>query len=74
MAKGKTTSLPKYTNPMLLRLLKSPPYFRLVNAYPRQINSIRAIMKKEQEFFVTEKNMGLAQQAIDRVRRWSIKS
>jgi len=73
IAKGKTTSPPKYTNPALLRLLKSTPYAGLVNAYPQQINNLRGIAKKEQDFFATERNTGLVQQAIDRAPRWSIK-
>ncbi|KIM86905.1 hypothetical protein PILCRDRAFT_815352 [Piloderma croceum F 1598] len=73
IAKGKTTSPPKYTNPVLLRLLKSTPYAGLVNAYPQQINNLRGIAKKEQDFFATERNTGLVQQAIDRAPRWSIK-
>jgi len=73
IAKGKTTPLPKYTNPILLRLLKSSPYSGLVNAYPQQTNNLRGIAKKEQELFATERNTGLVQQAIDRAPRWSIK-
>jgi COP9 signalosome complex subunit 3 len=73
ISKGKTVNPPKYTNPILLRLLKSSPYTVLVNSYPQQIDNLRTIAKKEHELFTTEKNLGLVQQAIESAPRWSIK-
>jgi len=73
ISRGKTIHPPKYTNPTLLRILKTTPYSSLVNAYPRQIEKLRTIVKNEYELFTAEMNLGLVQQAIERAPRWSIK-
>ncbi|KAF4581663.1 hypothetical protein EYR40_002674 [Pleurotus pulmonarius] len=73
ISKGKTSALPKYTNPQLSRLLKNTPYNSFINAYPQSPEQLRSILDKEQAYFSNEKNIGLMLQAIARAPRWSIK-
>ncbi|KAJ8515848.1 hypothetical protein ONZ45_g6774 [Pleurotus djamor] len=70
---GKTSSLPKYANPQLSRMLKATPYNSFINAYPRSVSQLQTTLDKEKAYFATEKNTGLLQQALARAPRWSIK-
>ncbi|KAF9445144.1 hypothetical protein P691DRAFT_806121 [Macrolepiota fuliginosa MF-IS2] len=73
IAKGKTEPLPKYALPNLTRLFKNTPYNTFANAYPSDVGTLRDIVKKDRQVFVTDKNVGLINQAIDRAPRWALK-
>ncbi|GBE87715.1 hypothetical protein SCP_1103920 [Sparassis crispa] len=70
---GKTIPPPKYTNPVLQRLLKSSPYAAFIKAYPQRTATLHNLIQKDVETFATEKNLGLVHQAIERAPRWLIK-
>ncbi|OCH88526.1 hypothetical protein OBBRIDRAFT_795148 [Obba rivulosa] len=68
---GEAVQLPKYTHAVLVRMLRSSPYWSFAKAYPQQRASLQSIAKNE--IFATDKNTGLLNQALDRVPRWIIK-
>jgi len=43
--------LPKYTNPLLIRLFKSTPYHAFINAYPQSTELLHEIYDKERQTF-----------------------
>jgi len=67
------SSLPKYTNSLLLRLFKNTPYNAFINAYPNNSVLMREIYDKERQVFQTDRNVGLIQQAAQRAPRWVLK-
>ncbi len=71
--KGRVEPLPKYALPNLTRLIKNSPYQVFVNAYPHDVEGLKEIVKKEKQVFMTDRNFGLVQQAIERAPRWTIK-
>ncbi|KAF5383247.1 hypothetical protein D9615_004842 [Tricholomella constricta] len=73
IAGGKVNPLPKYTHPLLGRLLKNSPYNAFINAYPNNVGVLADIMQREAQLFATEKNTGLLQQAVARAPRWALK-
>jgi hypothetical protein len=48
---AQTSNLPKYTHPVLARLLKSTPYSTFINSYPRNTDQLRTIIEKERQLF-----------------------
>jgi hypothetical protein len=46
-----TSNLPKYTHPILARLLKSTPYSTFVNSYLRNTDQLHTIIEKERQLF-----------------------
>ncbi|EED80649.1 predicted protein [Postia placenta Mad-698-R] len=70
---GKTVPPPKYTNPVLQRLLKSSPYGAFIKSYPQQRSQLLKLIEKDIETFTNEKNLGLVRQTIDRAPRWLIR-
>lgn len=73
IATGTTSQLPKYTHLALPRLLKITPYNSFINAYPQKSEVLHEILDKERSTFISETNLGLIQQALDRAPRWTIK-
>ncbi|KAL0958361.1 hypothetical protein HGRIS_000503 [Hohenbuehelia grisea] len=73
ISKGKTSSLPKYTNSQLSRLFKQTPYTAFINNYPRNTKQLHNILDKEHPYFLNERMVGLLRQALARAPRWSIK-
>lgn len=53
ISKGYVSPLPKYTNPLLIRLLKNTPYNTFINAYPSKIDTLHAVLDKERQLFAT---------------------
>lgn len=70
---GKISPLPKYTNPLLIRLFKNTPYHAFINAYPQSTELLYEIYDKERQTFSAEKNLGLISQAVARAPRWVLK-
>lgn len=70
---GMTVPPPKYTNPVLQRLLKSSPYGAFIKSYPQQRSQLLKVIEKDVETFTNEKNLGLVRQTIDRAPRWLIR-
>ncbi|KAI8996251.1 hypothetical protein BD414DRAFT_477249 [Trametes punicea] len=70
---GEIVSPPKHTHPSLIRFLKASPYGTFVKMYPARVESLRALVAKEQDLFTQERNLGLINQAIDRAPVWLIK-
>ncbi|EDR06883.1 uncharacterized protein LACBIDRAFT_294631 [Laccaria bicolor S238N-H82] len=70
---GKTSPLPKYTHPLLLRLFKNTSYHAFINAYPQSTELLHEIYDKERQTFSAEKNLGLISQAVARAPRWVLK-
>ncbi|KAF8066863.1 hypothetical protein FPV67DRAFT_1417482 [Lyophyllum atratum] len=73
IATGKTAPLPKYTHPLLPRLLKNTPYNAFINSYPHDVDILTEILQREAPLFATEKTTGLLQQALARTPRWTLK-
>ncbi|KAI0337652.1 hypothetical protein BDW22DRAFT_1402971 [Trametopsis cervina] len=70
---GKTQQSPKYTSPVIIRLLKNSPYLNLAKMYPQHISILGTLPPKDEELFKVDKNWGLVQQVIARAPRWLIK-
>ncbi|KAI0684780.1 hypothetical protein BC835DRAFT_1461684, partial [Cytidiella melzeri] len=70
---GKALPPPKYTNSVLIKLMKNSPYFNFSKLYPRTISKLTASATKDEELYRTEKNWGLLQQTIARAPQWLIK-
>ncbi|EIN09351.1 hypothetical protein PUNSTDRAFT_67669 [Punctularia strigosozonata HHB-11173 SS5] len=70
---GKSTPLPKYAHPALTRLLKNSPYGAFAKHYPAQRDALASLVEKERAVFVDDNNLGLVNQALDRVPRWLIR-
>ncbi|EMD31002.1 hypothetical protein CERSUDRAFT_120207 [Gelatoporia subvermispora B] len=68
---GEAVQLPKYTHAVLVRMLRNSPYWSFAKAYPQQHASLQGIAKNE--IFISDKNTGLLNQALERVPRWLIK-
>ncbi|TFK28535.1 hypothetical protein FA15DRAFT_611999 [Coprinopsis marcescibilis] len=73
ISKGKTSSLPKYTHPLLIRQFKSTPYQSFVNSYPHNVDALQETLHRDRNTFAAEKNVGLLRQAIERAPRWALK-
>ena len=54
-----TETLPKYTHPLLNRLLKNTPYFTFINAYPHNTPIPEDILDKERAVFSTVRSLSL---------------
>ncbi|PFH47424.1 hypothetical protein AMATHDRAFT_67796 [Amanita thiersii Skay4041] len=73
ISKGKTSGLPRYSHPALMRHLKNSPYQSFINAYPHDVNLLQRMVDDHQQLFMNEKNLGLILQAIRRTPRWTLK-
>jgi len=69
---GKAIPTPKYTHPVLVRLLKSSPYGTLSRAYPLSVATLSQMVNKDADTYNTDQNVGLARQVVERAPRWLI--
>jgi len=73
ISRGTTTTVPKYTNNSLVRLLKTSPYGAFAKAYPQQIATLKKIVENDAAAFASDGNTGLIDQALERAPRRLIK-
>ncbi|KIY48410.1 hypothetical protein FISHEDRAFT_23327, partial [Fistulina hepatica ATCC 64428] len=69
---GKTTPLPKYTHPQLLKLFKGTPYYHFSAGYPGAPHLCREIAEKEHQMFNEDKNASLVELALDALPKWAL--
>lgn len=48
-----TNPLPRYTHPLLTRILKNTPYTTLIRAYPHNMEMLKDVAEKEKAIFAT---------------------
>jgi len=70
---GKTNPLPRYTHPVLTRILKNTPYTPFIRAYPHNMDMLQDVVEKEKAIFAADKNLGLINLALSRAPRWALK-
>ncbi|PFH45807.1 hypothetical protein AMATHDRAFT_71071 [Amanita thiersii Skay4041] len=74
ISKGKTSGLPRYSHPALMRHLKNSPYQSFINAYPHDVNLLQRMVDDHQQLFMNEKNLGLVLQVLRPTPRWTLKN
>ncbi|KAJ3736692.1 hypothetical protein DFJ43DRAFT_518661 [Lentinula guzmanii] len=86
IAMGGPQPLPKYTSPVLTRILKSTPYQNLINAFPGSLhakdrgegpssgnNRLKQLVSKDRDFYASECNLGLVELLVAEAPKWVIK-
>ncbi|KZP11421.1 hypothetical protein FIBSPDRAFT_1050759 [Athelia psychrophila] len=64
---------PKYTAPLLARLLQTSPYGAFAKAYPGAPSYLAGILENERALFDADRNTGLMKLALGRVPRWNVR-